>query len=221
MARARALAQPEAAPPPPPGHNGLSPEEREAVFLSHLQLGRQDNKMVADAMAVVKGLRKNRNIHRNQAKQDGFSLALMDEIFDDETKGGRATMEQREADRRWMREVAGLPIGVQQELFRETPIEVQDEVTSETAGYQAGIRGAPGTPPAEIHPRHHPNWMKGWNNGQERNAWALAERGKIVDRDKGAGQNFRPSAPTGDDDVDDPKGPAAADALASELAERE
>jgi hypothetical protein len=159
------------------GHNGLSEDDKVALFLSHLQTGRADNNALALAMEAVKAVRKIRNKNRNIAMNDGFSLALLDEIYEDETKG--KGLAEREAERRWMREVAGLPVGTQLDLLKDTPAEVKDEIAAEADGYQAGIRGADPKPPTTIHPRHHGVWTKGYHDGVARNGKAL-ERSKEI-----------------------------------------
>lgn len=159
----------------------LTPEEREALFLSHLDGCRQQDAALEKAMDAVRAVRKVRNKVRNAASKEGFPLKKIDDILKKEGMSQKDLQAEAELFR-WMDQMAGLPVGGQAELFATTPVEIRDGLDWEAEGYRAGMRAIDPVPPAECAPRHHQDWMKGYHAGQERNAWALSEKGKIVDR---------------------------------------
>ncbi len=166
------------------GHNGPTQEEqaeREALFLSHLDACRKADAALATAMEPVKVVRKQRNVVRNLASKEGFPLKIIDEIIEKEAFTQKDLEGEAELSR-WMHQMAGLPTGGQAELFATTPAEIKDGLDWEADGYRAGMRGVEPKPPEGCPPRFHQEWMKGYHAGQERNAWALSEKGKIVDR---------------------------------------
>lgn len=162
-------------------NSGLTPDEQAALFLTHLGACREQEAILADAMAGVKALRKRRNEVRNLARAEGFPLKKIDDILKKESFSQKDLEAEAELFR-WMDQIAGLPVGGQADLFASTPVEIKDGMDWEADGYRAGMRATEPKPPSECPERFHQDWMKGYHNGQERNAWALAERGKIVDR---------------------------------------
>lgn len=157
-------------------------EQREALFLSHLAACRIGNKNLADIMEQVKVIRSARTKARNLAREEGFPLAKIDDILKKEGMSQKDL--QAEADLfRWMDQMAGLPVGGQADMFKATPAEVKDGVDYEAEGYRAGIRAAEPNPRLHmVPPRFDQEWLKGYHAGQERNAWAMSEKGKIIDR---------------------------------------
>lgn len=162
-------------------NSGLTPDEQAALFLTHLGACREQEAIMADAMAGLKALRKVRNEVRNLARAEGFPLKKIDDILKKEAFSQKDLEAEAELFR-WMDQMAGLPTGGQADLFSSTPVEIKDALDWEADGYRAGMRATEPKPPSECDARFHQDWMKGYHAGQERNAWALSERGKIVDR---------------------------------------
>lgn len=171
------------------GDNSGEADQREALFLSHLGSCRTHNHTLAEAMEAVKLIRSARSKARTLAREEGFPLAKIDDILKKEGMSQKDL--QAEADLfRWMDQMAGMPIGGQADLFKTTPAEIKDALDWEAEGYRAGMRGTPPRPQDyEVPPRFTQDWLKGQQAGVERNAWAMSERGKVIDRnpDVGAG----------------------------------
>lgn len=199
-----------------PGNNSgtLTEEEREALWLAHLDKIRGRQGDVDRAMNTVKEIRKTLNKVRNEAKADGFPLHVVDRILKDEGRS-RGDLRLEAEQERWMRERAGLPVGGQGELFTATPAAVMDELDAEAEGYRAGIRGDGPEVPKKIDPSLHQAWLKGRQAGQERNAWALSESGKIVDRRTDVGVGGA-QVVTGDEDDDEDEQRATDDAAGAD-----
>lgn len=63
--------------------------------------------------------------------------------------------------------INGLPVGAQLDMFA-TPRDTADEAAmAEANGYRAGRRGDDPTPPKEVSPILHPDFMRGWSRGQD------------------------------------------------------
>jgi ribosome modulation factor len=159
-----------------PGHNSgrLTQADWESLWLRHLQTLRARRAATLDAKAALKAVQKLETTARNTARGDGYPLAIIDRILDDEGKI-RVDLEEMAALERMMREVAGLPTGVQVNLFGDSG--PRDEAWWGEDGYQAGVAGKPGVPPPECPPEFHQTWLKRWGGGQEKLAWALSEKG--------------------------------------------
>ena len=151
-------------------------EEREASFLRHMAALRRQRDIVDEAKGALKAVKKIETRMRNEAKADGWMLKLIDEIMDDESKS-RVDLAAENKARNFMREIVGLPIGGQADLFERMPEEARDAETWGADGYRAGARGLPAKPPTEMPARFMQDWMKRWTAGKERLDWAQAEQG--------------------------------------------
>lgn len=163
------------------GHN-MPPVE--ALYLTHLSACRAQDQVLKQANEAVKAVRQNRSKVRNVAKNDGFPLWMMDFVLWCEGKT-RSDVEGEMAQLLSMMAWSGQPNGVPQQLeldLSNTPAEIKDAITWEAEGYAAGIRARDPVAPDTCPPRFVADFMKGWHAGQERNAWALSERGLVVDR---------------------------------------
>ena len=188
------------------GHNGPppTPEQREADFLRNMDACRRFRAATDDAKAGMKAIRKQETVVRNTAKQAGFSLKVIDEILADEAKT-RADIVGYEEQRAWARGTVGLANGRQADLF-DTP-EAKTEFEWGENGYNAGLRGEPAKPPAEMPPEYVQLWMGRHVAGKERLAWAMAESGLNPDRsrtDIGLGSQVPP--PDDDQAAAEPEG---------------
>lgn len=147
-------------------------EAEEAHFLKFLAQLRPLNAQIAEAKAVMDGFKEEKKNVLLLAKAAGFDSKYLNEILAD---GGTSVknLAEAEAKRARYREYAGLPVGVQTHLADKTPDAAKDEMDWEADGYRAGIRADEPKPPKECPPRFTQGWMKGYHNGQARNAWAL------------------------------------------------
>ena len=134
---------------------------------------RSQLKQLAEQVAAV---RKLYTQERNAFKHDtGIELQILDSVLK-RSELSKGDMVKYAVDFHWMSEMEGLPVGGQMSLidaFENTPAEVKDELDYEADGYRAGVRGDDPSPPDYVPPRFHTNWVKGWHNGQARNAWAI------------------------------------------------
>ncbi len=192
--------------PPPAGHNSgkLNIDQREALWLRRLGECERIDLDLERAMVTVREVRKRRNKIRAQTKEDGFPLELVDRVLDD--NGQPAHVLQDKADLLdWMKITAGQPVAntgpnSQKDLFDRKPDEGRDLIAAEAAGYTAGRRAELKTPPDWVDPIHHQAWLTEYDRGQERNAWALAESDKIVDRQAGFPVSRPPLEPEPEDE---------------------
>lgn len=181
---ARALKETTDAAPGGYGHNsGDMPEE--AVFITHLNKLRAQQKKAEAKKAEYDAERTALTDLFRQAKADGFSRKELQAILDD-SGASRRDLQAEEERRVRLRAWAGLPAGVQGDLFANTPEAARDELDAEGAGYAAGLRGDDQTMPDNFAPHYAPAFLRGWNAGQERLAWAMAEAGKNPERKDGA-----------------------------------
>jgi hypothetical protein len=190
------------------GHNSgkITVDQREALWLRRLGECERVDAELEKAMAAVKEVRKKRNKVRAQTKEDGFPLELVDVVLND--MGQPAHVLQDKADLlEWLKVTAGQPVAnsgpsTQGDLFERKPDEGRDLISAETDGYQAGRRALEKRPPDWVDPIHHQAWLREYDAGQERNAWALAESDKIVDRQAGFPASRPPlePEPEGDDE---------------------
>lgn len=103
----------------------------------------------------------------------GFKKYELKELLDDLGAKRRDLSEQEERRARF-RTYLGLPSGIsetQQDM--NIPETARDEIFWEGDGYTCGVRGTDPVPPVEAGV-HGQAWMKGYHNGQKRNAWAAS-----------------------------------------------
>lgn len=171
-----------AAAAPPSDHNPRSEigNNREAVeaaeaaqLLSFTSRLREQQKKTAEKKAVFDGEKANETEIFNLAKAAGFMRKELQELLDDSAVSGqRRKLAESEARRARFRKILGLPVAGFEEQ-KDLPEEVRDEMDWESDGYRAGIRADEPKPPSECSPRFHKAWLKGYHNGQKRNAEAL------------------------------------------------
>ena len=180
----RAGAKPKKTPEQPSGigHN-LSPDERETIFVRHMAKIRAHVAAIDKAKEVVKSLQKTYTVDRNACKLDGFPLAIVDEILEDEAKT-RADLAAYEESRRFMRGSVGLFSGAQIDLFASLTPDARSEAEWGEMGYNAGIKGEPGTPPKDMPREFDQTWLKRWGAAQEKLAWALSDKGINPERSR-------------------------------------
>lgn len=166
-------------PPPPkdakPGDNAAAMlRAEEAQFLSFL--ARIRPKLAEKAIIKTQLDEKAAEITEifRLAKAAGFERKELQGILDD-LGAKKANHPEKEARRVRFRRWVGLPVGESDELKASTPDEVKDAMWWEAEGYRAGIRADEPKPPEGCSPRMDQAWMKGYHNGQTRNAWALSE----------------------------------------------
>lgn len=185
------------------GHNsgdaGDLPEE--ALFISHLNKIRQQAKKAEAKKAEYDAEKKAVTALFRQAKADGFNRKELQVILDD-SGASRRDLEREEARRAQLRAWAGLPTGVQGDLFATTPQAAIDELDAEGRGYTAGLRGDDPDLPDGLSPHLSPAFLRGWGAGQDKLAWALAKaanRPAPSDEDDDEGDGI----PETDDDLDE------------------
>lgn len=167
---------------PPSDHNPRSEigNNREAVeaaeaaqLLSFTSRLREQQKKTAEKKAEFDAEKANETEIFNLAKAAGFLRKELQELLDDTAVSGqRRKLAESEARRARFRKILGLPVAGYEEQ-QDLPEEVRDEMDWESDGYRAGIRADEPKPPPECSPRFHKAWLKGYHNGQTRNAEAL------------------------------------------------
>jgi hypothetical protein len=187
-------------------------DAEEAQYLSFLGKFQAIDKEIEASVAVTKGLRDTRAEVMSYAEAAKFKKKDFKEVLDDmKVKGSRRSVREDEARRSRFRRYAGLPVGDEQEQMELLPDEKRDEIDWEGEGYTAGVRGDEPKPPKDCPPRMHSHWLKGRDNGQARNAWALSASKGVIPGPKEppapAPEPDQPPAPTVGEIVDtDPLG---------------
>lgn len=172
------------------GHNSkaLSDDEKVALLNHHLTKLRTQKKVVDELVAKLAGERQTMSGLFLDAKKDGqWHRKELNELLVDGASRARDLVASEER-RRWLRQAAGLPVGSQLDMFgaADTPTEAKDELAWEADGYLAGRRGDDPTPPSECDPRFHQARLKGWHDGQARNAELLGKAKDVLARKPGA-----------------------------------
>lgn len=164
-----------------PGDNKKAAEAaEEAQLLSYLAVLRKQAKVVEDAKIVLDAAKEEMNATFGTAKNAGFQRKELAELLaDTKVKGQRKNIEEAERRRNRFRRYCGLPVGdseTQQDLESRLPETKKDEFDWEADGYRAGVAGDEPTPTKDcVKAGYDQAWLKGYHNGQARNAWALSE----------------------------------------------
>lgn len=191
---ARAGQEPKAVTPIPPSSGVVASElsdddMREAVYRSR-------KKAVVDILAekaqvqeVLKAIGKRLTEARQAFKRDThIELVELDRIIalSQLQRGDRTKSLQ---DFNWMAEMEGLAPGGQLSMFEamkaaenKAPTLVKDALDWEMEGRNTYSRGLECKPPADCPSINITDFTRGWHAMQERTAWAMAESGKVVDR---------------------------------------
>ncbi len=163
-----------------PGDNKKAAEAaEEAQLLSYLAVLRKQAKTVEDAKTVLDAAKEEMNATFGTAKNAGFQRKELTELLaDTKVKGQRKNIEEAERRRNRFRRYCGLPVGdseTQQDLESRLPETKKDEFDWEADGYRAGVAGDEPTPTKDcVKAGFDQAWLKGYHNGQARNAWALS-----------------------------------------------
>lgn len=149
-------------------------EQEEAQLLSVLSQMRPALARVEEAKAVVKERVAEVDSILDKAAAQGFKKGeIRDLLKDTAVKGSRKDLREVEERRARFRRYLGLPVGETDDgLLDAIPEAAKDELDWEGAGYTAGVRADEPKPPSNCPDRFHQAWMKGYHNGQARNAWA-------------------------------------------------
>lgn len=183
---------------------GLTKEQREDLLLVHLAHARQDAAALERAMEGVRAVRKLRNRRRNDARTDGFSLKILDEILEDEAKD-RTLLEAEAELRTFMRSTAKVPVigKNQQDLFSfdgpttskgDASLD-QDDADWRGRGYAVGMRGGDAVLPEGIPSEHAQAWLAGRMDGQERLAKGMKSYKEMEKKRKAPGAAAPKAAP--------------------------
>lgn len=149
-------------------------EAEEAQLLSVMALMRPALAKVEEAKAVVKERQAEVDSILDRAAAQGFKKGEIRELLKDSAvKGTRKDLRETEERRVRFRRYLGLPVGETQADLAEIPEAAKDELDWESEGYKAGVLAEEPSPPKKCPERFHQAWMKGYHNGQARNAWAL------------------------------------------------
>ena len=150
-------------------------EIEEAQLLSVLALMRPALARVEEAKAVVKERIADVDAILDKAVVQGFKKGEIRELLKETAvKGSRKDQRETEERRTRFREYVGLPTGVVQPDLLDIPEAAKDELDWELDGYRAGVRAEEPKPPTKCPERFHQAWMKGYHDGQARNAWAMS-----------------------------------------------
>lgn len=118
-----------------------------------------------------------------------------------------------EAKRHSLYALAGLPVGAQIDLFANAADTADDQAHAYANGKRAGLRGDDPVPPATTSPILHPDWMRGWTDGQAELGERMVRAAALIEARKPA-----PVAEVESDEEDpDPTDPEAVDAAARKL----
>lgn len=152
-------------------------EDQEAALRSKLLTGVSDlrslDEKIAAAMSKVKALRADRKTVVAKLGAAGLPASLVAEAMTD-ADNPRTDLAEKERARDFVRETMGLPKADWSAAFDGLPTGAVEEVDIEAQGYTAGAMGEDGTPPDNVPPERHQNWLAGWSKAQEVRAMTLA-----------------------------------------------
>jgi hypothetical protein len=110
-----------------------------------------------------------------------------------------------ERKRTRLHKLSGLKQGEQISLLDAIEDTVDEALTAEANGYRAGRRADDPVVPKTLNPIFHPDWMRGWDKGQQENIMALTRADTILaERAKApkAGEMVADAEDEGDGDDD-------------------
>lgn len=169
------------------GHNKppLTEDERSALATYYELKIIEDERKVAALMVDLKSARTVVNGHFKRMTADlGFTRLEFDAEVVKIGQLSDAEYARREARRNDLHRLAGRKSGEQQDLVELIQDTVDEAIAAENAGYRAGRRADDPTPPKEVSPVLHPDWLRGWHAGQEFNGLQLAKAAEVLARPK-------------------------------------
>lgn len=171
---------------PGQGHNSepLTDDELAALQVHYGLKIRSARHVAAEAKATYDTARGEVNA---LFKRAGADLKWTRKEFEDlleKQDMSDAEFKHAEAKRSKRYELGGLPVGAQLDMFAGDTVD--DKAEAHANGYRAGLRADDPTPPSNIATFLHPDWLAGWNAGQEFNAMQLAKAETILEARKPA-----------------------------------
>ncbi len=171
----------------------LTDEQREALYLTHVDQARRDNSAVDAAMEVLRGIRKGRTRNRTICRTDGFPLEKLDRNLKRENMDWDELVAEAKVHA-LMDRAQGLPTTGQEQLdlfgtaltAKGEPSLDKDDGYWAGIGYRAGKKGDVKTPPDYVPPEYGQAWMAGWDDGQTALAKAWEMRNEMEARRKPA-----------------------------------
>lgn len=204
--------------PAPAGHNvggGLTEEQEEALQTYYELNIRKGVAAVEAAMAVVKEKRNAVNGEFKRMTADLGDTRAEFEIYLKDIDMNPVEFMAREARRARRHRLGGLVKGAQQDLALGDTVD--DQVAAEAAGRRAYRAFKDPTPPAEISPILHQDWMRGWQDEQSKVGMQMGMAQEIIDARANAGK-LTSEEPEEDAEVDeDPADPEVIKAQARKL----
>lgn len=192
---------------PGPHHNGapLTDEEASALVV-YYELKIIEDQRKVDAKKVE--FDSARDVVNGHFKRMTADLGFTRKEFEAEVvaKGKMTEVEylNAEARRTRLHKLAGRKVGEQIDLVDVIQDTVNEAVAAEEAGFRAGRRADDPVPPAEVSAILHPDWMRGWHNGQAFNASQLKIAEAVLARPK---PGEMAAAPEDEDEEEDPADP--------------
>lgn len=174
-------------------HNLTAADRREATHRLITREHRELDQKIEAIKATMKALNKTRTVLRTRYKQEvGVDLKLLDRALG-MTALSRGDLVKDAEDWNWLCEMEGLPKGGQANLF--APVEraakteaERDAKAWESEGFRVANSSGPRAGPEGIPPEHLQDFLRGYDLASEKNAWAEAALGKVVDRNTDIGQ---------------------------------
>jgi hypothetical protein len=190
------------------GHNSKQPltEDEQSALATHYELKIIEDGRKVDALMVdLKAARDKVNGHYKRMTADlGFTRKEFEAEVVELGRLSEAEYASREAKRTRLHVLAGRKPGEQLSLIDKIADTVDEAIAAEAAGYRAGRRADDPTPPKEVSPVLHQDWMRGYHAGQEFNGLQLTKAAEILARPKpgqmAAGEN--PDETEEDEDAD-------------------
>lgn len=163
---AKGLSAPAGKPGASVGDNSLDTD----TFRIHLR------KIVAQK-AVVDAEKVKLNALREDARHVGVKLGKLDKAVKRGSWTPEEVREDIEEDIQYAKWVGSIPEGVQLDLLDGVPLPARTEIDWYHRGLTAATTGTGvvGTPPDECPADQVQTWMRGWNDGQEKNAKPLGK----------------------------------------------
>jgi len=161
---------------PPADHNAkpLTDDQRDALYLTHVDQARKDNAALEKAMEGVRAVRKVRTRNRTLCRTDGFPLEKLDRNLKREEMDWDELVKLAAVEAQ-MDRAQGLPttgteqldlFGVPRTSTGEPSLD-RDDNWFAALGYRAGKMGADQAVPDSVPPQHRAAYEQGYGDGQK------------------------------------------------------
>lgn len=165
------------------GHNsGLTDDQRSDLIFYYARHDAPHEAEIDKLSGALKAVRKLRNANFKRMTADLTIPRYKFEEYLAARKMDEEEFVEAEAERHRLFSLGGLPVGAQTDLFEHAKADtVDDQVRARAAGKRAYWANQECTPPQEIAPIMHQEWIAGWNEGMEEVGARMARANAIIE----------------------------------------